>query len=470
MTVRKVIAVIVAAAMLVTDPVWATVNGHFNDMFDALLPNTNVTTPGAYMSARRGVVSGGDIEMRTPIMDINVLTVTPPSFQAGCNGISLHGGALSFINGEEFQNLLRQIASNSVGLLSGYVFDMALKAMCEDCATTINDLSKKINDIAHSLKNSCEAAKRLTASAPGYMQGWADDIRNSFAVESANDGTTSDPNAGLFSSITDLFSNMSDALKAEVYGNVTWKVMSSGFDSWFANALDQEAKELLLSLVGTIVTTKPDDGKSEIQIDPFPAKIEVVDLLNGGSLSVYSCDDATDCAAPVATTSDTIRGFKDRVQEILLGRADQSESEPSTIGIIAKLRSTDKKDVFTDTEVKFIGAMRPQIMGLLADNANKRSVFTAIQANVVDVVAAEMTVSYVNQLCTGLSAAIAGRKDKGIEVIQGRIKELREQFPELRRQASQGLNQIAQAIQVDADVKRKIKRADGEESPFISDK
>ncbi len=81
-----------------------------------------------------------------------------------------------------------------------------------------------------------------------------------------------------------------------------------------------------------------------------------------------------------------------------------------------------------------------------------------------------MTVSYVNQLCTGLSAAIAGRKDKGIEVIQGRIKELREQFPELRRQASQGLNQIAQAIQVDADVKRKIKRADGEESPFISDK
>lgn len=436
----------------------AGVDGHFGSMFDSLLPNTNVSEPGAYMSARRGVISGGEIEARTQIMDINLLNVTPPSFQAGCNGISLHGGALSFINGEEFQNLLRQIAANSVGLLSGYAFNMALDAMCEKCSVTINDLAKKINDIAHSLKNSCEAAKRLTASAPGYMAGWADDIRNWAGVEAANSGTVGDPNAGLFSSLTDLMSNLSDALKGEFYGNVTWKVLNSGFSDAFSTSLDTDTMAFMMSVFGSVVTSpKSESCDAEICSTIVPSTIDVQDLIDGGSLSLYSCGvDLEECKEPELTTG-FLRGFKDRVQEFLLGKADQTEEGASTIGVIAKMRSTDVADVLTDREKAFIAAMRPQIFGLLAENANRRNVYEALEQHIVDVVATEMAVSYLNKVSAGLKAYIAGRKDKGLDTLKNQIYDVGQQFAPLRARAAEEMKYINQAIEKDAELKKKIK-------------
>lgn len=455
---KRAIAWLLTVSVMFWTSANAGVDEHFGDMFDSLLPNTNVSEPGAYMSARRGVISGGEIEARTQIMDINLLSVTPPSFQAGCNGISLHGGALSFINGEEFQNLLRQIAANSVGLLSGYAFNMALDAMCEKCSVTINDLAKKINDIAHSLKNSCEAAKRLTASAPGYMDGWADDIRNWAGIDAANSGTVGDPNAGLFSSITDFMSKLSDKLKSEFYGNVTWKVMNSGFSDSFATSLDAQTKAFMMAVFGSIVTSpKSESCEGEICSTIIPSTIDVQDLIDGGSLRVYSCGvDLDECKDPELTTT-FLRGFKDRVQEFLLGKADQTDKGASTIGVIAKMRSTNVADVLTDKEKAFIAAMKPQIFGLLAENANRRNVYQAFQQHIVDVVATEMAISYLSKISEGLRAYIAGRKDKGLDTLKNKIYDVGQQFSPLRLKAAEEMKYINQALEKDAEVKKKIK-------------
>jgi conjugative transfer pilus assembly protein TraH len=87
----KLICGALAAIVFTQSVAFAAVGEHFDSMFDALAPNTNVTEPGAYMSARRGVVSLGSVEMRSEITKPNIINFDPPSFNAGCNGISLHG-------------------------------------------------------------------------------------------------------------------------------------------------------------------------------------------------------------------------------------------------------------------------------------------------------------------------------------------------------------------------------------------
>ncbi len=55
--------------------------------------------------------------------------LVPPSFSAGCGGIDLFGGSFSFINMNQFVDLMRAVASNA----AGYAFQLAINAMCPDC-------------------------------------------------------------------------------------------------------------------------------------------------------------------------------------------------------------------------------------------------------------------------------------------------------------------------------------------------
>ncbi|MBD4202387.1 conjugal transfer protein TraH, partial [Xanthomonas citri pv. citri] len=73
------------------------------DMFGAM---SNTTDPHVFMSAKRGVVSGGGIEVRNKMMNINAYNFQPPSLSVGCNGISAFFGSFSFITKEQLQQAM----------------------------------------------------------------------------------------------------------------------------------------------------------------------------------------------------------------------------------------------------------------------------------------------------------------------------------------------------------------------------
>ena len=75
--------------------------------------------PAVYQTQRRGVISGGSFHARTRINETNLIGFIPPEFSAGCGGIDLYGGSFSFINSEQFNKLIRDIAGNASGYLSG---------------------------------------------------------------------------------------------------------------------------------------------------------------------------------------------------------------------------------------------------------------------------------------------------------------------------------------------------------------
>ena len=145
--------VLVAAAALPVG-VQANLSGQMDVMFDTLI---NVTDPTAHLGQRRGVLDGGSVVTRARIMNESLIQVVPPSLSAGCGGIDLFAGSFSFINADQFQDLLRAIAANA----AGYAFEVALQNMCKTCADTMNYLQKVVQALNQGLGNSCQLAKGL---------------------------------------------------------------------------------------------------------------------------------------------------------------------------------------------------------------------------------------------------------------------------------------------------------------------
>ena len=69
---------------------------------------SNVTKPGVFETQRRGVLSGGSVYVRNPVMNTQLINFQPPSWNASCGGIDFFGGSFSFINADQFVQLLHR--------------------------------------------------------------------------------------------------------------------------------------------------------------------------------------------------------------------------------------------------------------------------------------------------------------------------------------------------------------------------
>lgn len=430
MTKRFLLIVCSLLVMLICNAVHAqSVDGHLNDMFSALGAKVNVTEPEAYTTARRGVISGGQFQMRSRIIRPNIISFDPPSFKAGCGGISIYGGALSFINAQQFQDTMRAIAANSVGLLSGYAFTMALDAMCEKCGQKINELARKIQEIASKLKNSCEAAKALTASAHSTMKEWAESKRQDAGVASANSGIASDFLSGLTSAADGILKGLPSSEKAKFTGNVVWAAfVETSYASWFtAGTNGNKALEMLMSLTGSFVVRQSPDGK-DLKFDPIPPLIDLDQYLDGGQVNIWSCGtDTGECLQPIQV-SVNIKGFKARVYEMLMGSTGSG-------GIVEKFRATSSSGAFSNAEKAFIAAMPPGAAALLSNYANRKSAATVLENTAVELISATMVEIYIRQALDSMEYSIAAKPNDGSTAVTDRIKMLRQRLPEFSKRA-----------------------------------
>lgn len=69
------------ALFVVSFGAYANIQQQVNEMFSGMI---NVTSPGAYKTATRGVVTGGSVVLRNRISTANLISITPPSAKGGC--------------------------------------------------------------------------------------------------------------------------------------------------------------------------------------------------------------------------------------------------------------------------------------------------------------------------------------------------------------------------------------------------
>ena len=359
---KAVCAALCGGLMLIPLAAEADINSEMTTMFNSM---ESSTPPNAYATALRGGVSGGDIEVKNRIMNQQLVSIVPPSISAGCGGIDLFAGSFDYINAAAFTSFLRSIASNA----AGYAFELALNGMCPTCASTIETLQKKVQELNQMFSNSCQVAQGAvndTASALGYKQNSTTSLIGSVqdGLGSIFDLSTSTNGTAPIAQVQAAGAKATSAVTKQIEGNVVWRALQNqSVSGWFANG-DASLLELMMAISGTVVVGPPasdtvgtgGQNYSYNVIQPTPELLE--ELVNGGTVTIEGCSDNTqgaDGCTTFAQKSITITGFNSMIEQAYLGNG-------SSAGIIAKVANSSNGS-YTATERAIIGILPNGIAG-----------------------------------------------------------------------------------------------------------
>lgn len=403
----SVLATSLAFAVMLSQP------AHAEGMNDVLLEQfntmSNFTQPGVYESQRRGVISGGSMVARSKIMNTHLVGFVPPSWKAGCGGIDFFAGSFSFINGEQFIQLLRSVAANA----AGYAFNLALQNVSPQIYSTLNALQNKIQALNEFGGNSCQLAQGIVNSATPSDWKYKTDV----SLESMWDGLSSDwfgthsesggksPEAGMKASNPQKYSEI-------VTGNIVWRhVKRQNISAWYEATNGQTSDDLsehIMSLTGTVVMEeiKEDEKKNTTRpkttLKPI---LKLADLVEGSAQApVYKCDKygENECLS-VSRTTTRIDGLGQHIQEVLIG-------QDSYGGIVAKF-SNPNNGVPTATEINVMASL-PGSMGSVIRNMAVLSQAAAIEVvrEVSMAVSVEMAYRVAEASINAVEIALAGAK------------------------------------------------------------
>ena len=343
---NRLIASLLAASLVTTPLVSRTadLNAEMQAMFNDLGALGNVTTPGAFRGQAMNLYTGGSLMMRAPGRNYPLATVQLPSLRAGCGGIDIYGGAFSFINKQQFIALLQNIGANA----TGYAFKLALQSISPDIDKLLTELQDQINKINAMNINSCEAAQALVN---GVVGEYDNSVMSGCANISQYLGSVSDRAEARLTCATNAPAVVKTAANSAdpnvrnatfVKGNVTWLALNQ-----VGGSISQQEKELIMSVIGTVILYPPaDDGSGATPRYAEPTIAGLRDLLLGRGASategnvdieVYVCDEPAECLNPTRTTVSAkpfTRLVSERLRRMSDNIATRSPQTPADIGFV----------------------------------------------------------------------------------------------------------------------------------------
>lgn len=326
-THRAITAVAGAAlAMLPIATRAGDLNAEVNNMFNSLGAIGNYTAPGAFRGQTFNTYTGGSLFMRAPNKAYQLASIQFPSAKAGCGGIDVFGGSFSHISAAEFKNMLRNITA----ALPGIAFQLAL----ESVSPLLGGLTKWAKGletwINNARINSCETAKAIVSTAAESAGFSSQESCADLAIEL---GMETDRDAARRRCATDRTSILSSARsstdakvrnKAPFVGNLTWKALQRA-----GTYLDDSERELIMSIVGTVIFYAEDAARDPESIPPTITSIS--QLLYGQATGagtdvtqhLLRCNNYTECDAVTLNTSYTHTPFTARVEAMMRSIADK---------------------------------------------------------------------------------------------------------------------------------------------------
>ena len=384
------VCVVTIAAMMAIMPskeASAGLKEALNDMFV-----TTSTSPQAYNSQRLMGVYGGSMSLRAPGKGINIVQFAPPRIDAGCGGIDIFFGSFSFINGAQFEQLIRSIAANA----TGFAVKAAIKLMCEPCEQILSDLEDRINALNSLAKNTCAIAKSLVngGDIEGKIANEAAGIGKALgrAVSSISDWVSGEnKEQSQKPSETATGGTSAAASNNKMIGNPVWKAgsltMNNGSNTLSAFVTQKQAIELLMSLFGTVVLPEPDpNAKCDPTASPqtcdkppqykesiltWPQVLRTRAVSKNG-LDVYSCGNQS-CTA-ITTRQMSLSewgGVEDIVNIALFGTTEPENrsnwTENSIIGSFALKRPLGASNTLDSRSQMILNMMPFPLLRLLLE-------------------------------------------------------------------------------------------------------
>lgn len=347
---------VAATAALTSGDAHAQLDNELMRAFDA---SGNVTSPQAAMTARRGIITLGGMAVRSPIVNPpNFVNFQPPSVSAGCGGIDLVGGSMSFISADAFVDYLRAIASNA----AGYAFQLSLGTMCNKCQEIIDKLQKLTQDINNWSKSSCEYAQMAVDKG---IAAWSE-RKGAAAQQEA--GNKTDEYAASQNDGQGAMKGLTEEQLAGLVANFTYKAMKEQkFGDWFGGSGNDDLIQDLMSVTGTLVgCVAGEEGCPEVEgtrrpgeysIQPFSGTLTLRDLVYGsgtdgeGVVTVLRCEDKEKCLVVKTEQVKNYKSIRDNILTALLGTPEERALGQG--GMIGKIEA---KEPPTEAELRVLNA------------------------------------------------------------------------------------------------------------------
>ena len=398
--------------------VHADISTAMNDAFNSM---SNFTRPGVFETQRRGVVAGGSYYERTPVVSTDILSLQLPSVRASCGGIDFFGGSFSFINAEQFVQLLRAVAANA----KGYAFQIALKYASPDIADTINHLQSIIQKMNDAFGNSCRLAEGLVT-----------DTANALGADIRNRSSLSTTVSGLFQDIGEAFTgsggtdpveqqkNLPQQEKEKFVGNVVWQQLKNhNARRLLISATNNEDDEYeqIMSITGTAVIGEASDSGDGSESNPIQTHLPLIsieDLVDGAeNKAVYQCRDADDGCKNMGVVNQRIPSLKDLVLTALIGDVDDDGNISD--GILGKF-ARYQNNAFTQAEANVASNLFPGAAAMIRNLAiNNPQLGREIATDFSYAIAMEWSYNYIKEIITlARQAASVSQSPKSKDVVQ----------------------------------------------------
>lgn len=308
----------------------ADLNGEVDNMFNSLGAIGNYTAPGAFRGQTFNTYTGGSLFLRAPNKVYQLAAIQFPSAKAGCGGIDVFGGSFSHISATEFRNMLRNITA----ALPGIAFQLAL----ESVSPLLGGLTKWAKGletwINNARINSCETAKALVSTAAesiGYSaQEACADIAIEMGLETDRDAARrrcASDRAGILASAR-VSTDPNIRNKAPFVGNLTWKALQHA-----GAYLDDAERELIMSMVGTLIVYPEETGRDPDPIAPMLTSISHLlygqaNAIPAGNVTQHllRCNNTTDCDVVTVDTTYVHTPFTKKVEDMMRSIASRIAS------------------------------------------------------------------------------------------------------------------------------------------------
>jgi len=218
--------------------------------------SVEITDAGYYKTQIGGMYTLGGARVRFDgLGKVYPFHAQAPSMSVGCNGIDITFGAFSYLNFDYLVDKLKKISAAA----PAFAFQAAMRTMCPQCATIMQNLEKIVNSINNLNFDTCKIAQDLgnwggnkmgevmntnlgTGQADSFMGVRMDSINN------ATKGITD-----FFNGVNDFFNGTGkDAAKLKMgYGSAIKNAMER-YTASFSNVEKDEFQALMTALIGDI--------------------------------------------------------------------------------------------------------------------------------------------------------------------------------------------------------------------------
>lgn len=418
---------------------------------------SNTTSPQAYESQASGYFGGGDLYVRNPVREYQLITLDLPSVASGCNGIDLHLGSLSYISSEKLVDLGKSIMASG----GAYAVDVMLASTVPSLKSTRDFLQASAQKANQMSINSCETVQTLVGGlwpkTAASQQKICNDQRR-LGKGAAHDYVRARMDcAGDEYKETMMAAQKANHPEVVLNRNIVWSLIH---DKAFLNGNSQMA-EMVMSLTGTYIIDENGQIKNVPSlasnedfiyglIGEGPANSTITDPKNTPktqTIKIWQCQDIDKC----------LNVGKEPV-DVALSKEQSLKGQVSSI--IHSINSKLKSDTALDDKEKNFLAMTslPVMKFLMVLNSTQYGNAAVDMEEYSVLIAEDLMQRYLNELLEGVSQATLGSSlnQDLLKDIQKRVDTASKKIAAINPRISGKLEQKLELIQNVARIEKQL--------------